>query len=110
MRNTPCAGCNLAQLSDDRALKPGGEKDKGIPYAQPPVGNLRWKKPFPLWTNASWCRSKNHFKATSFGSACFQLNPFLKQYEGQEDCLYLNVWTPTMDPEVRSLFYSDTLA
>ncbi|PRD22571.1 UNVERIFIED_CONTAM: Lipase 4 [Trichonephila clavipes] len=71
----------------------------GIPYAQPPVGNLRWKKPFPLWTNASWCRSKNHFKATSFGSACFQLNPFLKQYEGQEDCLYLNVWTPTMDPE-----------
>ncbi|GBL90899.1 Cholinesterase [Araneus ventricosus] len=74
-------------------------KFKGIPYAQPPVGNLRWKKPLPLWTNASWCNSKNHFKATSFGSACFQLNPFLKQFEGQEDCLYLNIWTPTLDPE-----------
>ncbi|KAG8189356.1 hypothetical protein JTE90_021859 [Oedothorax gibbosus] len=72
---------------------------KGIPYAQPPVGPLRWKKPQALWSNTSWCRSKNHFKAHTFGSACFQLNPFLKQFEGQEDCLYLNVWTPTLNPE-----------
>lgn len=77
----------------------GAYSFKGIPYAQPPVGSLRWKKPYPLWTNASWCKSKNQFQALTFGSPCFQLNPFLKQFNGKEDCLYLNVWTPTLDPE-----------
>ncbi|KAF8791646.1 Carboxylesterase 1E like protein [Argiope bruennichi] len=89
-------------LAPEKKIPDGSKQEKlltGIPYAQPPIGNLRWKKPLPLWTNASWCSSKNHFKATSFGSACFQLNPFLKQFEGQEDCLYLNIWTPTLDPE-----------
>ncbi|GIY18469.1 hypothetical protein CEXT_414681 [Caerostris extrusa] len=73
---------------------------QGIPYAQPPVGNLRWKKPFHCGQMHPGATLRIISK-TSFGSPCFQLNPFLKQFEGQEDCLYLNVWTPTLDPEVR---------
>jgi para-nitrobenzyl esterase len=69
---------------------------KGIPYAKPPVGDLRWKAPLPPddWEGVR--------KATEFGNASVQpvfeqnyADSFLnnKQPMG-EDCLYLNVWTP----------------
>jgi len=54
----------------------------GIPYAQPPIGALRWKAPRPALT---W--SGIH-QAIDFSSACVQ------QWHGAEDCLYLNVWAP----------------
>ena len=64
---------------------------KGIPYAAPPVGHLRWKPPQPvaLWKDVRDC--------TEFGTACPQTDR-LKIYglelpEMSEDCLYLNVWT-----------------
>lgn len=65
---------------------------KGIPYAAPPVGNLRWKapQPVPAWTG--------HRKATEFGPHPMQGRIFDDIYfrdEGpNEDCLYLNVWAP----------------
>src|SRR6185437_4026446 len=67
---------------------------KGIPYARPPVGALRWKPPRPLprWTGVR--------HATGFGPACFQPdNSFVSVYIGQpmpmsEDCLTLNIWAP----------------
>lgn len=67
---------------------------KGIPYAQPPVGALRWKPPAPL---APW---KGLREATAFGSSCFQpAFPEGSIYKLQittysEDCLTLNVWAP----------------
>jgi para-nitrobenzyl esterase len=67
---------------------------KGIPYATPPVGALRWKPPVPM---AAW---KGTRKATEFGPACVQPKPTLSNiYEGppmpmSEDCLSLNVWSP----------------
>jgi len=67
---------------------------KGIPYAAPPVGTLRWKAPAPM---VSWSGIR---KATEFGPACFQPRPKLSNiYEGKpvpmsEDCLTLNVWAP----------------
>jgi len=67
---------------------------KGIPYAQPPVGPLRWKPPLPL---ARW---KGVRDAADFGPACYQLPPRLSSiYAGKpmplsEDCLTLNVWAP----------------
>ena len=67
---------------------------KGIPYAQPPVGPLRWKAPLPL---ARWAGVR---EATEFGPACFQPPPRLsniyaaKPMPLSEDCLTLNVWTP----------------
>jgi para-nitrobenzyl esterase len=66
---------------------------KGIPYAQPPVGPLRWKPPVPL---ARW---KGVRDATEFGPACVQTPPRLSTiYAGNpmplsEDCLTLNVWS-----------------
>jgi para-nitrobenzyl esterase len=57
---------------------------KGIPFAAPPVGELRWKEPQPV---DSW---KGVFKADSFACGCSQPQN-LRQ---SEDCLYLNIWTP----------------
>jgi para-nitrobenzyl esterase len=63
---------------------------KGIPYAQPPIGPLRWKgpqKPTP-WTSV--------FDASNFGKRCAQTQNATLQTAAStdEDCLYLNVWTP----------------
>ncbi|XP_076311899.1 pyrethroid hydrolase Ces2a-like [Tachypleus tridentatus] len=72
---------------------------KGIPYAVPPVGEYRWKHSIPLAEDKERCKPYYHVQAKTFGSPCVQLNPYTKEYEGQEDCLYLNVWTPKLDRE-----------
>jgi para-nitrobenzyl esterase len=54
----------------------------GIPYAAPPVGNLRWMPPQP------YGRFKGLFEATSFGSVCTQPGA------GSENCLFLNIYVP----------------
>jgi para-nitrobenzyl esterase len=65
---------------------------KGIPFAAPPVGDLRWKEPQP---GAPW---KGVRKATEFGARCMQARIFedmvFRDPGPSEDCLYLNVWTP----------------
>ena len=55
----------------------------GIPYAQPPIGPLRWKAPKDPNSHAQT------IEANSYGSPCFQ--PGTKS---SEDCLYLNIWRP----------------
>jgi len=62
---------------------------RGIPYARPPVGDLRWRPPasLPPWTGVR--------EATAFGAACMQpASPFASHAAMSEDCLFLNVWTP----------------
>ncbi len=65
---------------------------KGIPFARPPVGDLRWKEPQPPkdWTGVR--------KADQFGPRCAQRPVFgdmnFRSNGMGEDCLYLNVWTP----------------
>ncbi len=65
---------------------------KGIPYAAPPVGDLRWKPPMPA---AKW---KGVRQATDFGSHCIQSSGYpdmvFHDPGESEDCLTLNVWTP----------------
>lgn len=65
---------------------------KGIPYAAPPVGDLRWKAPQPV---QAW---QGVLKATEFGARCMQGRIFqdmvFRDSGPSENCLYLNVWTP----------------
>jgi len=68
---------------------------KGIPYATPPVGDLRWNPPKPA---AAWTGVRS---ATKFGPACMQPESRvtgISRAEMSEDCLYLNVWTPAVSP------------
>jgi para-nitrobenzyl esterase len=72
-------------------LDRGGAVFKGIPYAQAPVGDLRWREPMPV---KSWGGVRD---ATAFGAICAQAsNPLVRNAAevSKEDCLYLNVWTP----------------
>src|ERR1700733_9458558 len=65
---------------------------KGIPYAAPPVGDLRWQPPQPA---ASW---RNTRSAIEFGPHCIQTGGYpdmvFHDPGPSEDCLTLNVWTP----------------
>lgn len=65
---------------------------KGIPYAAPPVGALRWQRPQPA---ARWIGVR---QATEFGSPCWATPlgpPAAGAPQPSEDCLTLNVWTPS---------------
>src|SRR5215831_1164808 len=72
---------------------------KGIPFAAPPVGGLRWKAPQPV---ANWTGVR---QATAFGARCMQGRPYpdmVFRDEGpSEDCLYLNVWTPASNARAK---------
>jgi para-nitrobenzyl esterase len=83
------------RLGDDQAVR----VYKGIPYAAPPVGKLRWQPPGPpaKWQGVRAC--------TDFGPVCpqqpypkgsFYARPPEKQ---SEDCLFLNVWTAAKSPQ-----------
>lgn len=65
---------------------------RGVPFAQPPTGDLRWREPQPM---KNWQGVK---QAKSFGQRCVQAPVFgdmgFRSAEMSEDCLYLNVWTP----------------
>ncbi|MFN8259002.1 MAG: carboxylesterase family protein [Bacteroidales bacterium] len=71
---------------------------KGIPYAAPPVGNLRWKAPIPVspWNGILECTknpaSAMQAKPTPF--FCWSVEFMAPVEPLSEDCLYLNVWTP----------------
>jgi para-nitrobenzyl esterase len=60
---------------------------KGMPFAAPPVGTLRWQIPQPV---IPWQGVRD---ANAFAPACIQRWNALEQPQPSEDCLYLNVWT-----------------
>lgn len=98
------------QIQTNKGLMEGVKCDgyivyKGVPYAKPPVGELRWRAPQEL---GSW---ESVYQADTFGKVTVQDFPdpghpimgrFSKEFysnpeyirEMSEDCLYLNIWTP----------------
>ena len=74
---------------------------RGIPFAQPPIGALRWRAPIaPLpWTQT--------LTALEDAPACFQRGFFQGDnddaFSGAEDCLYLNIWAPTQTASDQAL-------
>jgi len=65
---------------------------RGIPFAAPPLGNLRWKPPAPP---VAWQGVRD---ASQFGSVCTQIN-FNLELVGEEDCLFVNVFTSSPAPK-----------
>ncbi len=64
---------------------------KGLPYAAPPLGALRWREPQPV---QAWSGVR---KADAFAAACIQNGVSMPGETPpliSEDCLYLNIWTP----------------
>lgn len=75
---------------------------RGIPYAQPPVGDLRWRPPvqLPRWDGVR--------DATQFGAACPQPplpSGVILHEVTSEDCLFLNVWAPANAKDAPVLFW-----
>ncbi|MDT7778108.1 MAG: para-nitrobenzyl esterase [Acidobacteriota bacterium] len=72
---------------------------RGLPFAQPPVGDLRWREPQPV---KSWQGVR---PAVKFGPRCMQQPVFgdmnFRSGSMSEDCLYLNVWTPAKSDKGR---------
>jgi para-nitrobenzyl esterase len=99
------AAVSMAQpVKVDDGLLLGTSEDgltvyRGIPFAAPPVGDLRWRAPQPA---SKWDGVR---RADKFGPACMQAmkNPAgADQGPGMsEDCLYLNVWTPAKSASQR---------
>ena len=78
---------------------------KGVPFAAPPVGNLRWKAPQPVqkWEGVRMAKEfgPNPMQEALFGDMNFGTK------KNSEDCLYLNIWTPakTMKEKLPVLIY-----
>jgi para-nitrobenzyl esterase len=80
-------------LVSNATPKDGVRSFKGIPFAQPPLGDLRWREPQPV---TNWSGTRN---ADEFGPRCMQRTApgsdyWFRSNGMSEDCLYLNVWTP----------------
>ena len=87
---TACAAPPVVHIADGAvggAEAGGVESFKGIPFAAPPVGDLRWRAPQPAkaWTGVR--------PATDFGPACIQMGTS-RYASTSEDCLTLNVFRP----------------
>ena len=87
------SGAIKGELLDD-----GTRVYRGIPFASPPVGELRWQPPKAV---ASWDGVR---PATEFGAICPQAPTMAAMTGGalpemSEDCLFLNVWTPAADAD-----------
>lgn len=97
MAETPVVKVEQGQLQGRIANSPSGKafySFQGIPYAKPPLGSLRFKAPQPL---EPWDGIR---EATSEGNVSAQMDFFgTKEYIGDENCLFLNIYTPNLDGE-----------
>jgi para-nitrobenzyl esterase len=92
----------MTQVRIDQGILQGNQRNgvfrfRGIPYAAPPVGERRWAAPQPP---PAWDGIRD---ATQFGNASIQTvdNGVDLGAQPNEDCLYLNVWSASLDPQAR---------
>ena len=74
-----------------RSLEGGGVLFAGVPFAAPPLGALRWRAPM---APTPWVGERD---ASSFGDAPAQIPTPGMPMSASEDCLNLNVWTPSVE-------------
>ncbi len=94
----PIASTTAGQVQGQAWSDGTGAAFKGIPFAEPPVGNLRWRGTMPV---KSWQGVR---AADTAAPACAQADAGWNSraaQTGKEDCLYLNVWTPTWPAKSR---------
>lgn len=86
-------------LLEGTTVASGVREFKGVPFAAPPVGRLRWQPPQPV---AKWAGMR---AAKAFGPRAMQLPLYgdmnFRSKGVSEDCLYLNVWTPAKSAQER---------
>ena len=77
----------------------GVKSFKGIPYADPPVGDLRWREPQPIkpWTGV---KAAKEFGPRPLQPALYK-DMIFRSARMSEDCLYLNVWSPQLGDEAK---------
>lgn len=77
---------------------------RGVPFAAPPVGELRWKDPQPVepWEGVRPCYKFGPLAMqepfVSEGGGIVATEFYVGNYKRSEDCLYLNIWTPAKEP------------
>jgi para-nitrobenzyl esterase len=93
---------NVPVVKTDAGLVSGTTSDnidifKGIPFAAPPVGELRWKAPQPVqpWTDVKKCItfSASPMQASPAPFSMWSEEFLIRKEPINEDCLYLNVWS-----------------
>ncbi|HZD52929.1 MAG TPA: carboxylesterase family protein [Woeseiaceae bacterium] len=89
-----------AGMIEGAGMQPSGVRlFRGVPFAAPPVGALRWQPPQPV---EKW---RGVRKADEFGPRCMQeavyADMVFRSDGVSEDCLYLNVWTPARSAQER---------
>lgn len=78
---------------------------RGVPFAKPPVGELRWKDPQPVdpWEGIRPCYQFAPIAMqepfVSEGGGIIATEFYVGNYKKSEDCLYLNIWTPAKEPD-----------
>lgn len=92
----PTVETNCGRMSGLVNSTDGGFTFRGIPYASPPVNTLRWRRPVPLDHSNHNCWD-GVLDATQFRDECVQTDLDSDTVYGKEDCLFLNVWTPTLN-------------
>lgn len=108
--SAPVVRVAAGELSGIHEAKLGLDEFKGIPYAAPPLGALRWKPPQPV-TAWQGVRQADHFAARCMQRPLYGDMVF-RSAGMSEDCLYLNVWAPAHHHEqlpVLVYFYGGSL-
>jgi hypothetical protein len=104
VRATAAIPTSAGLVRGTAASRPGVRAYLGIPYAAPPVGELRWRAPAPLmgWTAV---RSAERFAPSCIQGPNTPFGPWTSEFlllgPMSEDCLYLNVWTAARSNERR---------